>query len=162
MNFAGGTQAGKDRRSSVAKGIKQLCERANVPYLSPHKIRHSHAVYALKQADDVAAAKAISQNLMHASLTTTESIYGVLTESDVKERISALTHEDTLSTDISLAVLADRLIAQLLDRSEIFADAIVNAVAQRFALQIEGTHDNRMPSSVGAPGFEPGTSTTPL
>jgi hypothetical protein len=47
-------------------------------------------VYALKQAQDVADLKAVSQNLMHASLTTTDSIYSVLTENDVGDRISSL------------------------------------------------------------------------
>jgi hypothetical protein len=53
-------------------------------------LRYSHAVYALKQVQDVADLKAVSQNLMHASLTTTDSIYSVLTENDVGDRISAL------------------------------------------------------------------------
>jgi uncharacterized membrane protein affecting hemolysin expression len=47
-------------------------------------------VYALKQAQDVADLKAVSQNLMHASLITRASIYSVLTENDVGDRVSSL------------------------------------------------------------------------
>ena len=47
-------------------------------------------MYALKQAQDVADLKAVSQNLMHASPTTTDSIYSVLSENDVGDRIASL------------------------------------------------------------------------
>jgi hypothetical protein len=47
-------------------------------------------VFALKRAQDVADLKAVSQNLMHASLTTTDSIYSVLTKNDVGDRIASL------------------------------------------------------------------------
>ncbi len=35
--------------------------------------------------------KAVSQNLMHSSLTVTDSIYGVLSGDDVSQRIAGLT-----------------------------------------------------------------------
>jgi site-specific recombinase XerD len=70
--------------------MRRLCEKADVPYEPPHKLRHCHAVYALKQAQDVADLKAVSQNLMHASLITRASIYSVLTENDVGDRVSSL------------------------------------------------------------------------
>ena len=50
-----------------------------------------HAVYALKQAQDVATYKAVSMNLMHADLSVTDRIYAVLNEEDVRERIASLT-----------------------------------------------------------------------
>ena len=52
--------------------------------------KSGHAVYALKRAQDVADLKAVSQNLMRVSLTTTDSIYSVLTEKDVGDWIYAL------------------------------------------------------------------------
>jgi len=61
-----------------------------LPYHSPHKFRHGHAVYALKNAKDVSAVKAVSQNLMHENLTITDGVYGILSESDVKKRIGEL------------------------------------------------------------------------
>lgn len=43
-----------------------------LPYHSPHAFRHGHAVYALKLAENISQLKAISQNLMHANLSTTD------------------------------------------------------------------------------------------
>lgn len=47
-------------------------------------------MYALKNAKDVSALKAVSQNLMHQNLTITDGIYGILSETDVKEQIMGL------------------------------------------------------------------------
>jgi hypothetical protein len=49
-------------------------------------LRHGHAVWALSHAGSVADLKAVSQNLMHRSLFTTDEIYGVLTGKDTRER----------------------------------------------------------------------------
>jgi site-specific recombinase XerD len=60
-------------------------ERVGLPYHSPHKFRHGHAVYALKMAKKgVFALKAVSQNLMHENLSITDGIYGIMAETDVK------------------------------------------------------------------------------
>ena len=64
-----------------------------MPYYSPHKFRHGHAVYALKQAKDMAQFKAISQNLMHNSITTTDSIYSVFSNDEVKNQMLNLGQE---------------------------------------------------------------------
>ena len=61
-----------------------------LPYHSPHKFRHGHAVYALKNAKDVPALKAVSQNLMHANLSITDGVYGILSETDIKKQIISL------------------------------------------------------------------------
>jgi hypothetical protein len=44
----------------------------------------------LKQAKDIAALKAISQNLMHSNLSITDGIYGILSDMDVKAQIQGL------------------------------------------------------------------------
>lgn len=67
-----------------------ICDLAGIPYLSPHKLRHGHTVYALKRAQNVAQLKAISQNIMHKSLVTTDQIYGKLINDDVQDIISSL------------------------------------------------------------------------
>ncbi len=54
------------------------------------KLRHGHAVYALKKAKDVPALKAVSQNLMHSNLSVTDAVYGILEANDVKSQIAAL------------------------------------------------------------------------
>ncbi len=67
--------------------------RNSLPF--PSQVGHGHTVYALKKARDIADLKAVSQNLMHSSLTITDSIYGILTGGDVAERIAALNHIET-------------------------------------------------------------------
>jgi hypothetical protein len=59
-------------------------------YHSPHKFRHGHAVYLKKRCDDIADLKAMSQNLMHSSLVTTDAIYSVLSGDDVGARIASM------------------------------------------------------------------------
>jgi len=54
------------------------------------KFRHGHAVYALKNAKDIPALKAVSQNLMHSNLNITDGVYGVLSSTDVKGEIQKL------------------------------------------------------------------------
>jgi integrase len=79
------------RGGLVADALRRLCQSAGMFYRSPHKLRHGHAVYALKRARTIAEFKAVSQNLMHADLRITDKIYGVLTENDVQSLIAGLT-----------------------------------------------------------------------
>ncbi|HLN45629.1 MAG TPA: hypothetical protein VK209_07980 [Candidatus Sulfotelmatobacter sp.] len=44
----------------------------------------------MKNAKDVSALKAVSQNLMHANLSITDGIYAILSEIDVKNQIVGL------------------------------------------------------------------------
>jgi len=81
----------QNRRVKFSTSLRRLCERAGVRYRSPHKLRHGHAVHALALAKDVADLKAISQNLMHSDLKTTDGIYGILKDEDVMTRIGGLT-----------------------------------------------------------------------
>lgn len=88
------TQARRSARGNV-KGefgdeLLDLCNRAGVPYLSAHKFRHGHAVYAMKRAKTMAELKAISQNLMHSNIGITDGIYSKLVNDDVKDFITGL------------------------------------------------------------------------
>ena len=74
----------------AGKDLRAWLERVNLPFHSPHKFRHGHAVYALKNAKDVSVLKAVGQNMMHKSLSTTDGIYGVLSETDVREQIGSI------------------------------------------------------------------------
>lgn len=73
------------RTGLLAKGLQRLCERAGVPYLSPHKLRHGHAVYMMRRISDMKALKSLSQNMMHKSVTTTDEIYAPMVRDDVEE-----------------------------------------------------------------------------
>lgn len=76
------------RAESFDKGMKHLCTLADVPYKSPHKIRHGFGVYGVKNSKDMGQMKAISQNMMHANIGITDGIYGKLAEDDLSEIMS--------------------------------------------------------------------------
>lgn len=63
------------------------------------------AVYALKKAKDIPALKAVSQNLMHANLSVTDGIYGILLGTDVKGEISELGKKEVSSEASEIAEL---------------------------------------------------------
>lgn len=90
MSLTSTSSAFIGRHNAVTKDLRLICAKANVPYLSSHKLRHGHTVYALKRAHDMAQLKAISQNIMHESVVTTDQIYGRLINNDVQELITAL------------------------------------------------------------------------
>ena len=88
------------RHKKMRKSLCGLFMRAGLSPMSPHKFRHGHAVYGLKQAKDIGDFKAVSMNLMHSSLGITDSIYAVFSDNDVKERIARLGQIDkSRSTD---------------------------------------------------------------
>jgi site-specific recombinase XerC len=83
-------ETGKYRSDRARKDLKDWLNRVDLPYHSPHKFRHGHAVFGLKRADDFSDLKAVSQNLGHASISTTDQIYSILSNDDVKEKISGI------------------------------------------------------------------------
>lgn len=82
--------AGDHRNIRARKDLQVWLGRVGLPYHSPHKFRHGHAVYALKNAKDIPALKAVSQNLMHSNLSITDGVYGILSDLDVKAQIHGL------------------------------------------------------------------------
>ncbi len=88
--FERGKKGHRNRVSNFAQNLKVLCKLAGVTYLSPHKLRHGHAVYALKGVEDMAGLKAVSQNLMHESVTITDAVYGGLSVEDISEVYSKI------------------------------------------------------------------------
>jgi integrase len=80
----------ESRTDALRYGLKRLSALAGIPYMSPHKARHGHAVYGLKLARNMAEYKAVSQNLMHSTIGITDSIYAVLSDEDVREQIAGL------------------------------------------------------------------------
>jgi integrase len=83
-------QAYAGRNSTVEHDVRLICKRAGIAYQSPHKLRHGHVVYALKLARNMAEAKAISQNVMHASVVITDQVYGRMIADDVRDIIGSL------------------------------------------------------------------------
>lgn len=93
---------GKNRLNALEKRIKELFALAKLPYKSPHKFRHGNAVYGLLHAKTVADYKAVSMNLMHESIETTDNTYAPLISSDVQTRITNLSQAITKSSDPEL------------------------------------------------------------
>ena len=60
------------RRGALYEGLKDLCERAGVEWKSPHLIRHGHGVYGAAHAQTMEEYKALSQNMMHETIETTD------------------------------------------------------------------------------------------
>ncbi len=82
--------AGAHRNVAIVKRVRLLFAAAGLPYKSPHKFRHGHAVYALQHARTMADYKAVSQNLMHADIRVTDGIYAPLLGDEIKRRIATL------------------------------------------------------------------------
>lgn len=86
-----------------------------LPPLSPHAFRHGHATHALKLAKDVADLNAISMNLGHSSLTITDSIYAVLSDTDMGQGIAQLGRSDA-PPSTSVEDVVKRVVAELATR----------------------------------------------
>ena len=89
---------GTHRNLSLNKRLKVLFEAAGMAYKSAHKFRHGHAVYGLQQASTMADYKAVSMNLMHEDIRTTDGIYARLVSDEVKTRIAGLTSQASTTT----------------------------------------------------------------
>ncbi len=82
---------GANRNLAISKRLRRLYDLAGLPYKSPHKFRHGHAVFGLQHAKTMADYQAVSTNLMHEDIRVTDSIYARLAYDEVKQRIAGLT-----------------------------------------------------------------------
>ncbi|MBI5304881.1 MAG: tyrosine-type recombinase/integrase [Chloroflexi bacterium] len=118
-------QPGSNRNIALAKRFRKLFTEAGLPYRSPHKFRHGHAVFALQHANTMADYKAVSMNLMHSDIRVTDGIYAPLARDEVKERIIGQT-----STQVQLAV--DEKNTQIINRlSDVELSELLVEAAQR-------------------------------
>ncbi|ERM17908.1 hypothetical protein P615_02095 [Brevibacillus laterosporus PE36] len=60
------------RTNVVREYFKEVCKRAGVPVLSPHALRHTHAVHLLESGANI---KYVSERLGHASVKVTADTY---------------------------------------------------------------------------------------
>ena len=113
-------EPGKNRSRTMEKRLRLLFSLAGVPYKSPHKFRHGHAVYGLLHAQTMADYKAVSMNLMHDSIEITDSTYAPMLSSDVKMRIAALSPGSAPVADGELETYLTNLGKEDLGRALIF------------------------------------------
>lgn len=67
------TQFGHPLRHSVVRDyMKSVCKAADVPTLSPHAFRHTHAVLLLESGANI---KVVSERLGHATINMTADVY---------------------------------------------------------------------------------------
>ena len=97
------------RDNVVQRDLRIICDLAGVTYLSPHKLRHGHVVHALKKARNMTDLKAISQNVMHSSVTITDGIYGNLVTNDVRDTIAHLGQERSDELQVRINELLELL-----------------------------------------------------
>ncbi len=90
MSLTATTKAFDGRNNVIERDVRLICDLVGIPYQSPHKFRHGHVMYALKQARNMPELKAISQNVMHSSVTITDQVYGKLIANDVQDIIGNL------------------------------------------------------------------------
>ena len=112
MSFAPTIEAALRRYDVIEEDVRLICRRAGVDYQTPHKLRHGHVVWGLKRARTIEELKAISQNVMHSSITITDGIYGNLVKDDVRTVISQLGKQNK-SDEAELFRLIEMLKAQL-------------------------------------------------
>lgn len=65
------------RTNVVREYFKEVCKRADVPVLSPHALRHTHAVHLLEAGANL---KYVSERLGHASVKVTADTYLHITD----------------------------------------------------------------------------------
>lgn len=85
----------KNRKVILDIGLHKTCGKAGLTYLSAHKLRHGHVVYALKRVKNLAGLKSVSQNVMHSNVGITDGLYGVFTQDDVHNTITSLEMDTT-------------------------------------------------------------------
>jgi len=102
-----------ERAHALRGDLMWLCEMAHVPYMTPHKLRHGHVVHAIDHARNPADLKAISQNVMHSNLATTDGIYGVLQDGDVAARIARMGGAGAETGNAEVIAQLEKLLAEL-------------------------------------------------
>ncbi len=85
-----------DHRANLArKNLKVWLKKVGLPYRSPHKFRHGHIQYGMKHSSTIEDFKAVSMNVMHEEMSTTDEIYSRLKDDDVRRSIQSLNNKSS-------------------------------------------------------------------
>lgn len=107
------TKAIVGRNVLIRDDLNRICERHALKYLSPHKLRHGHIVYARSFAHTVDQVKAVSQNVMHSNIIITDQIYSNLVGDRVRSVITSLGKQTSPVQGDALNELAQQLLKLL-------------------------------------------------
>jgi len=89
--------SGEHREALARKNLRAWLDKDGLPYHSSHKFRHGHIQYGLARSRTIADYKAVSLNVMHASMEITDEIYSRLDEKEVRVRIEQLGQEKSIT-----------------------------------------------------------------
>ncbi len=78
------------RVKTLRRGMEALCDRAGVAYKGPHALRHGHALYGIQHARTIEELKAVSMNMMHSDIATTDGKYGNLSPEGIGAAVAKL------------------------------------------------------------------------
>ncbi|WKZ39863.1 MAG: tyrosine-type recombinase/integrase [Anaerolineales bacterium] len=84
------TEAGNHRFNLARRDFQKWLDREGLPYHSPHKFRHGHIHYGMGHARTAADMKAVSLNVMHSDIKTTDQFYSSFDGEELKQRVTAL------------------------------------------------------------------------
>ncbi len=85
---------GEHRSTLARRNIREWILSKGLAYHSPHKFRHGHIQYGLANSETIADYKAVSMNVMHASMEITDEFYSNLNDGEIQNRINRLTRKD--------------------------------------------------------------------
>jgi integrase len=89
---------GEHRVAVARKNLRDFLKSHGLPYHAPHAFRHGHIHYGYERAKTMADLKALSMNVMHKGIRTTDEVYSRLSDSDVHSRVVQLGKSDDAST----------------------------------------------------------------
>ncbi len=95
-------EVGYHRSTALNKRLRRLFERADMPNKSPHKFRHGYAIYGLERCQTMGEYHALSRNLMHESIATTDKVYVFMEERERGKLLAGLNHRNLTEPDDEL------------------------------------------------------------
>jgi integrase len=106
-------EIGEKRVYIARRNFRKWLHEHGLSYHSPHKFRHGHVQYGLQRAKNIADFKAISMNVMHASMEATDRYYSTFRQEELKRRITALSRIDKLADTPDVVQQLEDLLANI-------------------------------------------------
>ena len=81
---------GEHRANIARKNLIRWTGKVGLSYHKPHAFRYGHIQYGMRNSRDLEEFKAVSMNVMHSSMATTDEIYSRLRDDDLKASIDTI------------------------------------------------------------------------